>query len=208
MSILSYVFRHIRIHFRVIIVLGFSFLRLRNRDLRWYQFWYPTILLLIVIVLQFLYGDKFEMIDRRKIISDINDLMGVLFGFYVAALAAVSSFAHKNLDMSSNYLDKNIQGSGVTLRNFRQGKTEYEPITRRRFILILFGYCATLSIFLYFFGLMSDHIALSQQLSDLERERWDYLGELLWYFYLWIILSLFVTTLLGLYYLVDRMHRS
>lgn len=208
MFILSNVLRHLRIHFRVVIVLGFSFLRLENRDLRWYQFGYPTILLIIVIVLQFLFGDKFEAIDRGSMISDINSLMGVLFGFYVAALAAVSSFAHKNLDMSSNYLDKNIEGHSLTLKIHRQGNPEYEVITRRRFILILFGYCATLSIFLYFFGLMNDHIALSQKLSDLEREWWIYLGKLLWYFYLWMILSLFVTTLLGLYYLVDRMHRS
>ena len=208
MAIRSHLTRHLKIHFRVIIVLGFSFLRLKNRDLRWYQFWHPSILLSAVVAFQFFYGDKFETVDRDKMIGDINSLMGVLFGFYVAALAAVSSFAHKNLDISSNYLDKDIEGRGVTLMHLRQGKVEYETVTRRRFILILFGYCATLSIFLYFLGLMNSHVTLSKQLSDSELQWWGYFSKFFWYFYLWMLLSLFVTTLLGLYYLVDRMHRS
>lgn len=63
----------------------------------------------------------------------VNELLQVLIGFYIAALAAVASF-----DRAS--LDQKIEGEGVTLRVLRQGDLVDRSLTRRAFISLMFGY--------------------------------------------------------------------
>ena len=76
----------------------FSFLRLRSPDIFWYQWIYPTVVFVVASGGFHLWGDQFLAFDKEKLIGDVNALMGILVGFYIAALAAVSSFSNENLD--------------------------------------------------------------------------------------------------------------
>ena len=82
--------------------------------------------------------------------------MGILIGFYIAALAAVSSFRNDTLD-------RELSGRPVKLVNARQGKKKEEILTRRRFLAVLFGYCAVLSICLYIAGSVETHFAIGEK---------------------------------------------
>ena len=129
--------------------------------------------------------------DERNILSDLISLLGVLVGFYIAALAAVASF-------KSEFLDGKLRGRPTTLNYLRRGKKETEILTRRRFISVIFGYCASMAIVLYIFGLC----LLYARMSD------PVFGSVAVAVFFWGLSSLFVVTLLGLHYLVDRMHRD
>jgi len=170
----------------------FSFLRLRSPDIRCYQWFYPSVLCVIIV-----FGFLWINYDAEKLIADINSLMGILVGFYIAALAAVSSFPNKNLD-------QDMKGRPLTLKIVRQGQKSEETLTRRRFLAVLFGYCAILSIIIYIFGALSVHLTFI-----LTPPVW--IGILIWLaqiVYTWMICSLLVVTLLGLHYLVERIHRA
>ena len=179
----------------------FSFLRLRSPDIFWYQWIYPTIVFAIAFGGFQLLGDHFLAFDKDKLIADVNALMGILVGFYIAALAAVSSFSNENLDQV-------MKGRPPTLITVRKGNEIKETLTRRRFLAILFGYCATLAIILYVFGVLQLHLTVTQLSASWTLTALNFAEQVVWGFYVWILSSLLVVTLLGLHYLVERMHRG
>ena len=168
------------------VLTSFSFLRVRGRHVYYYKWVYPTVLSMILFL--FLNGSSY---DDGEIISDLMSLLGVLVGFYIAALAAVASF-------QSEILDSHLKGSPATLKNYRNGETETETLTRRRFLCVVFGYCASMSIVLYTVGMCLRYANMGDSI----------LFDVVVAVFLWGLSSLFIATLLGLHYLVDRMHRE
>lgn len=179
----------------------FSFLRLRSADIFWYQWIYPTIIFALFFGSFWFFGYQFISFNENKLISDVNVLMGILVGFYIAALAAVSSFSNENLDHV-------MKGRAPTLTTVRGGEEIEEKLTRRRFLAILFGYCAILAIILYVFGVFQVHLTMTQPVAPWAEEALSAVKQAAWGLYVWIISSLLVVTLLGLHYLVERMHRA
>ena len=146
-------------------------------------------------------ADQFLAFDSEKLIGDVNALMGILVGFYIAALAAVSSFSNENLDQV-------MKGRPPMLTTVRKGDEIEETLTRRRFLAILFGYCATLAIILYIFGVFQVHLIVYQPAVPWVQAILSFVGQAVWGLYVWIISSLLIVTLLGLHYLIERMHRA
>lgn len=179
----------------------FSFLRLRSPDIYWYQWVYPTVVFILIFGGFLLWGDQYLAFDKEELIGDVNALMGILVGFYIAALAAVSSFSNENLDQV-------MKGRAPTITMVRKGDEIKETLTRRRFLAILFGYCATLAIILYIFGVLQVHLTVSSPTAPWAQAILSFAGHAAWGLYVWIISSLFIVTLLGLHYLVERMHRA
>jgi len=178
----------------------FSFLRMKGADIVWYQWYYPTILFSIIYLGWELWVKNFTKIDSENIVADVNILIGILIGFYIAALAAISSFANENLDQI-------MKGRPTTLTSKRQGKKVEEELTRRRFLSILFGYCSFISMSLYAIGIIRRHISWRFSIPEEYLCAVTLLDGVVKMFYLWLISSLFVATLLGLHYLIERIHR-
>lgn len=186
-------------HTKIFTVL--SFLRLRSPDIFWYQWIYPTVIFAVGFVGFQFWGYQYVSFDQDKLIGDVNALMGILVGFYIAALAAVSSFSNANLDQV-------MKGRAPTLTTVRKGEEIKETLTRRRFLAIIFGYCATLAIILYLFGVFQVHLTIPQPTASWGQTVLSIASQAIWAIYVWIISSLLVVTLLGLHYLVERMHRA
>lgn len=179
----------------------FSFLRLRSADIFWYQWIYPSVIAAALFFSFRWFGSHLITYDAEKLVADINSLMGILVGFYIAALAAVSSFTNGNLDQV-------MKGRAPTLTSIRQGKEIKETLTRRRFLAVLFGYCATLSILLYISGVLHVRLSFTHSSRAWVETAFQIAESGVWLIYTWMICSLFVVTLLGLHYLVERMHRA
>jgi hypothetical protein len=180
---------------------AFTFLRLRSPDIVWYQWVYPTIFVAFGGLFYFTIGRNILVFNFESLIAEANTLMGILVGFYIAALAAVSSF-------SSQFLDEIMKGRAPTLSVLRQRVEIKETLTRRRFLSILFGYCATVAIFLYILGVLQANLAVSSSAPAWLLD-WSFIiSYAFWLVYGWFLSSLLIVTLLGLHYLVDRMHRA
>ncbi len=179
----------------------FSFLRLKGSDIKWYQWIYPTALSAIVLGGYILLGNYIKIPSLSNLIEDINSLMGILIGFYIAALAAVSSFTNENLD-------KIMKGRPPKILVKRQGNIIEETLTRRRFLTIIFGYCAVLSIVLYVFGVIFVQVRWNLPNGELAVLVFSILRKFAWAIYTWSLASLLVVTLLSLHYLVERIHRA
>ena len=183
------------------ILTAFSFLQLKSPDIRWYQWIYPSLIFAAGFGAYLAGGGSWLSFDHDEMIGDVNALMGILVGFYIAALAAVSSFTNETLDQI-------MKGRAPTLTHVRQGQEVKETLTRRRFLSILFGYCACVSIILYTFGVLQAHVSIAVPLEGWISEANEWARMTVWAAYLWLLSSLLVVTMLGLHYLIERMHRA
>lgn len=182
---------------RIKLLTPLTFLRLQSPDLGAYQWTIPGILALICLGCFYILPIKPLLFAEKGLVNTINGLLTTLIGFYIAALAAVATFNNPNLD-------KIMKGRPPTLATILQGERIEEQLTRRRFLVILFGYCAFISIALFAFGVLSSLIAPS-----LAHVGWVPAMRLAWLLiYFSLSASLLIVTLLGLHYLIDRMHRD
>lgn len=174
-----------------------SFLRLRGPDLTAYQWRLPAILAAIAFIGYYALPVAPPVFSDKGLVNTVNGLLNTLIGFYIAALAAVAAFPSASPDAE-------MKGRAPTIMNYRQDQAIEEKLTRRRFLVILFGYSAFVSIALFGFGVVS--LMISPSMAGVPGGT---VLKALWLLtYFSMASSLVVSTLLGLHYLIDRMHRE
>ncbi|MEI4470901.1 hypothetical protein [Frigidibacter sp. MR17.24] len=174
----------------------FSFFRLKSDDIKLYQWHFPTVLAAIIVAAIYILDPSYLKFNLSMAVSSTTNLMGVLIGFYIAALAAVTSFPNVGLDGP-------MKGSVPVIRE--RYKKVFSSISRRRFLSILLGYCAFIAILVYVMGSVASAVTLGPAIDDSVSE---FLKLGWWFVYTWVLSSLLTVTLLCLHYLIDRMHRD
>lgn len=123
-------------------------------------------------------------------VANLNGLLQTLTGFYVGALAAVATFPNPLMDRKTDnlYLDR-------------------ELIVRRLFVAKLFAFLAMGAFALYLAGLFIN--IPSHVYHEAAPTGWKpYLRASGIALYLFVFWQMLCVTLLGLYYLCERIHRS
>ena len=133
--------------------------------------------------------DVVRLTGTGGLVESVGALMQVLVGFYVASLAAVATFQGSSLD--EFVLNMKLRG---------------EQLKRRQFLSYLFGYLALLSLALYVLMLFrSVPVALAGATPGRGQALLKLSVAFVHQFVFW---QMIFVTLLGLYYLTDRIHRS
>lgn len=179
-----------------------DYLRIQHDDKGRYDWFYPYIAAgTFTALLAFLPGEL-KIVGPDGLLSIFTGILQILVGFYIASLAAVATF-------NRPAMDDPMQGDPPTLRDWRRGELIQRDLTRRQFLSMMFGYLAFASIGLYFVGAFTN--LLAPQLAAAITFPWwlewtaRWLGLLV---YLFAAANLVVTTLLGLFYMSDRIHRA
>ncbi|MFT3755291.1 MAG: hypothetical protein QM769_04995 [Pseudoxanthomonas sp.] len=137
-------------------------------------------------------------LGEKGLISKIAELLQVLVGFYIAGLAAVSTYKHPALDQP-------VAGAAATL--VRSKGATASILNRRQLISFLFSYLAFLSLSLYFTGLIAE--VFSPLVGQIGRYEIRYLlANVLRFAYVFGCAQMIIVTLLGMFYLGDRIHRA
>lgn len=136
---------------------------------------------------------------QNGLISLINSLLQVLTGFFIASLAAVATFNKEGMDNT-------MPGDPPRLRVMERGRIKIIDLSRRRFLSLMFGYLSFISLFLYLGGgianLFADSVKALVPQDWHGISRWGFLS-----LYIFLLANLLITTLLGLFYMSDRIHR-
>lgn len=127
------------------------------------------------------------VLTNEGLVERMNELLQVLVGFYVASLAAVSTFPSVALDQTA---------LNTTFKK--------QSILRRQLLAYLFGYLSFLSLSLYIAGVLG---LLSRSLISASFEAGGVAWGGLLFVYLVIVWNMTCVTLLGIHYLVDRTFR-
>lgn len=132
-----------------------------------------------------------------------------LTAFYVAALVAVATFSHPDLDKTISV------GVIALVSKDDDGKRIQEHLSRREFACYIFGYLAFASLMFSIFASVA--IPISEFSPDKQTPKWiSWLlmpPHLFWMRAAFIVLfdaaiaHVAVVTSLGLYYLMDRLYR-
>lgn len=140
-----------------------------------------------------------NIIGTKGLIEIFSGLLQILTGFYIASLAAIATF-------NKDGMDETMAGDPPTLTVSYRGKIKIDKLTRRRFLCLMFGYLALMSIFIYFLGqgtqLFADNAKILIPSKYFYWCKWSFVS-----IYLFFALNLIVTTLLSLFYMVDHIHR-
>ena len=114
-------------------------------------------------------------------------------GFYIAALAAISTFSSTTMD--EDMVEPAPQKEGG-------------PISRRFFLSQLFAYLSALSLLAYFITIVARYLSSLDVLVDCSKIVYLTIYFVSTGLYVAIISQLIILTGLGLYYLGDRIHKN
>lgn len=176
-----------------------DYLRIRHDAKPLFDWWIPVVIALLLTIGIVLLPVRVVLLGEAGLIAGFNSLLQVLTGFYIAALAALATFNKAGMD-------ELMAGDPPRLLTSVRGHDTEIRLTRRRFLCLMFGYLALASMLLYLGGLaanlLRDNLAI---LMPVETNGIVYLVSV--FLYLFLSSNLVVTTLLGLYYMSDRIHR-
>ncbi|WP_272582796.1 hypothetical protein [Providencia sp. PROV261] len=168
-----------------------SYVRISHPEKRYFDFVLPIITsVLITLVICFL-PNKVNLIGKDSLVSVVNGILQILSGFYIASMAAVSTF-------QKDGMDDVMKGDPPTLKG--------DELTRRKFLSYLFGYLAFMSIMMYFAGGAIQLVQGNLGQFELLKASWLKIG--LVFIYISVICNIIYTTILGMCFMIDKMHSA
>lgn len=177
-----------------------SYLRIERQDKITDELVIPGVITALLVGVLFYFSGRIPVFSEKGVISVIVGYLQIVSGFYIASLAAVATF-------NKDSMDKPMPGIPVVLPSRKKRRGRSEALSRRRFLCFLFGYLSFMSLFLYFGG--SALVLLAPQIKSIfSGEFFLFLKWFVVVVYIFLTCNMLVTTLLGLYYMTDRIHRK
>lgn len=163
----------------------------------------PLILSFLTAALFFVAHGKVNLYGGGGVLSSLIGLVQGLPGFFIAALAAVATFNRNDLD---NLIADPTPEIEIHIRN----QATKIKLTRRRFLCLLFAFLTTESLVFVVLSILA--INFAPTLSQLLLVLWGpqalnaafAVATMLLALVFW---QMAIATLLGLYYLGDRLHQ-
>lgn len=162
----------------------------------------PCILVGISLIFVWAFRGKINIFGAGGTISLILGYVQNLPGFYIAALAAIATFARQDIDV---LMPGNPPPKIKTSDN--RGIVNLVELTRRRFLCLLFAYLTAECIFLTLISVL--FMSIAPAVKDMLK--FEVLNSVVFYLaisiYLLTLFQLLITTFWGLYYLGERIHQ-
>lgn len=181
-----------------VIVAPLAYLRIRH-PAKWLIDWLvPAVLTIVSTAAVFLFAKPGAITGPSGLIDRLALVSSILPGFYIASLAAISTFNRPDID-------EIMPAPTPTLRVAMGGAHNVVDLTRRRFLAYLFGFLCWESIALLVFCVFSGVVAdgVMRHLGGLSQAgKGSFLVATFMLFW-----QLICATCLGLYYLADRLNR-
>lgn len=180
------------------LVRPFSFLTIRHpsRLPLWVNWLLPSLATLGALAALGLLGGTVNVYAKDGLLDRFLGFTQTLAGFYIAALAAVSSF-------NSPHLDRAMPPPAPTMYVKYNGAMQNVTATRRRFLTAMFAYLTALS-FLFSLAAIAG-LVLAPALKESWQDAVPYLHWIGIGGFLFALLQMTCVTFWGLFYLGERM---
>lgn len=177
-----------------------NYLKISGYSLGRFNWGYPALFTAVTLSYIGLYPNEVSILTgENSLLSGLLSCLNLLPGFYITALAAVATFNRKTMD-------EEVDGITATLKAQENGQIKIRSLTRRRFLCYLFGYLSFISLFLFIVGII---IKVAPPTAFLPLSLSGYKNEIeyaLAGIYVYLFYQMVIVTLIGLFYLSDRMH--
>lgn len=185
----------------MLILKPLQYLRIEHGTKRLWDFVYPAIVATTMLALQCFLSLDLQFVGPDGVLRQVNGLLGVLSGFYIASLTALSV-------IQTPSLAEKMAGQAPKLPVMRRGRRYKKELKRGEFMRYLFGYLSLLSIIVFFVGVIIDVLyypVVSEYPGVAESLWWMQAATL--FVYSFVLSNIIINTMVGIYYLSDRMHR-
>lgn len=174
------------------------YLRIRH-EAKWvYDFVLPLSLSVASVLILFCIPSRPPFFGENGVVTYVSEILKFLSPFYIAALAAVATF-------DSDSIKASFKGKQPYIIEKYRGEPKRRELNRRQFLSLAFGYLALLSLLMYFIGYISWIVSINTNLSGIPL----LISKIVFAFgYLTVFFNILTTTMLGLFYLSDRLHRD
>lgn len=179
----------------------FGYLAIQHPTKRFVDWILPAGLSIFATLCIFLMRQHVNFFGSGGVISLVLGYVQNLPGFYIAALAAIATFARPDIDV----LMPGDPPPRIRSEDNR-GIVNLIELTRRRFLSLLFAFLTVECIVLTFFSIALVSAAPSFLRVDETVHTIFYLLTVFIYFL--VLFQLLVATLWGLYYLGERIHQA
>ncbi|HBN8402309.1 TPA: hypothetical protein NIH23_000208 [Pseudomonas aeruginosa] len=178
----------------------FGYLAIRH-PYKWIVDWlYPGLLAIAALVFISFHGGYIDFIKGGGLVSLVLSFVQSLPGFYIAALAAVSTFGRSDID---SVLPEPTPKIKIRFRD----KENIVSLTRRRFLAMLFAFLTGESILLVVFSIFL--LSYGGMVFDFAFWKIDlggWLAVFSVFLYFLIFFQMVLATFWGLYYLGYKLH--
>lgn len=178
----------------------FNYLRVRHDYSVRFNLVVPMVLAAILCSIILGFSHDPNLFRDDGLIDGFTQLLGILAPFYVASLAAVATFGANKL-----FDEKFAMAEALTIERLESGQWKTRDLTVRQFLSLLFGYCAVISLVLFLFSLIGPVIAPG--VAQFVGPSAQVFGRLIFVCYMFVLAHMLTATIIGIYYLCDRMHR-
>lgn len=168
-----------------------SYLRIQHDDKWIYDWLIPGTLTTVSVIALFSLTSIGYVTGDGGLLSQLTGFLENLPGFFIAALAAVATFNRHDID--------EVMNNPPRVRIMYQGNLGFVEMTRRRFLCVLFSYLTAVTIFLIVAYYIASAIGKETILP--EWSQWALATS-----YLFLFWQMVTATLLGLFYLGERLH--
>lgn len=178
-----------------------NYLRVRHQFYFRYNILYPMICAAVTLLaLKALSPEPF--FSANGIASRFSTFFAITTPFYIAALAAISTFP------GPKFFDEPFKMSRPTTIVIAGdlGAPETVEVTQRHFLCLLYGYCCILSFLLFLVAVVAPVVAPG--LSAIFGATSQLGSYILSFIFLFFVFQSFILLLLGIYFLSDRIHRK
>lgn len=178
----------------------FLFLSIKHSQKQFFDWVFPSVFSVLCVLFLLCFRDGLNLVGASGLIERILSFVQILPGFYIAALAAIATFNREEMD---DYMPEPTPKIKLVLG----GEENEIRLTRRRFLSMLFAYLTAVSIVFCLVSICSlefSHLFLEAFSSALE----DYVYAFLLFFYFFLFWQLIFETMLGIYYLGERIHQA
>lgn len=162
---------------------------------------FPSVLTSLIMLLLLFLGNDPNVYGKDGMLGGIASLLAILTPFYIASLAAVATFQG-----TGAFDEKFSMAKPVELKILERGQWKVLHLTTRHFLSMLFGYCSMASLTLFLFTILAPIVA--GKLSVLFGDFSDCVGWIGLAAFLFVFSHMLTTTILGMYFLSDRIHRN
>lgn len=176
---------------------------MKNAGTKYLYDWITPLALTVLSLLLIGYGNGWNIeyvIDRSGLVTSIFDVIKNLPGFFIAALAAISTFNREGMD--EIITDQNGNSPTINLKHVNSSGIEKSfdcKLSRRVFLCMLFSYLTAASfaiIIIYIITNSADLLNYSTPIASIS-------AVIIFTFLFWQVIT---CTFFGLYYLGEKIH--
>lgn len=176
----------------------FAYLTVRHpsRLPLWVNWLLPAALAMAVLIGLWTLGVRVNVYGTQGLVERLLGFIQTLAGFYIAALAAVSSF-------NSPHLDRTMPTPAPVMYIKHNGISERVPATRRRFLTSMFAYLTAVSVLFSLTAIAT--LVLAGPIAGAYPNVATLLHPIVLFIFLLTLFQMTCVTFWGLFYLGERM---